>query len=101
MQYENSYISDQCQLKEKRSNVKVKRFSTNKKVPSQEILKALALTIQKLLARLKFPQKWVKLQGRGYRVKNNGTRGKSYHREYSCEISKLWHSLFKSYLMQA
>ena len=42
----------------KRSNVKVKRFSTNKKILSLGIfmrnIKALALTVQKLLARLKF-----------------------------------------------
>ena len=36
--------------------------------------KALALTVQKLLARLKFSKRWVQLQGQG--VKNNGTNGK-------------------------
>ena len=39
-------------------------------------IKALALTVQKLLARLKFFLKMVKLQGQGHRVKNNGTHGK-------------------------
>ena len=38
--------------------------------------KALALTIPKLLARLKFFLKWVKLQGQGHRVKNNVTHEK-------------------------
>ena len=44
--------------KKKESNLKVKRFSTNKNISSLGILmqniKALALTVQKLLARLKF-----------------------------------------------
>ena len=39
-------------------------------------IKALPLTVQKLLARLKFFKKLVKLQGRGHRVKNNATHGK-------------------------
>ena len=37
---------------------------------------AFALTVQKLLARLKFSKKWVKIQGQGHRVKNNGAHGK-------------------------
>ena len=45
-------------IKKKKSNVKVKRFKTNIKVLSKGILmsniKALALTFQKLLTRLKF-----------------------------------------------
>ena len=52
--------------KNKRFNVKVKRFSIN----------SLALTVQKLLARLKFSKNWVKLQSQGHSVKNNGTYGK-------------------------
>ena len=43
---------------------------------SCENIKALALTVQKLLTRLKFSKKWVKLQGQGHRVENNGTYGK-------------------------
>ena len=39
-------------------------------------IKALAITVQKLLERLKKKFKWVKLQGQGHRVKNNGTHGK-------------------------
>ena len=69
-----------------RSNVH--RFSTNKMILSLGIfmrnIKALALTVQNILARIKFSKKWVKLQGQGHRVKHNGT-----HSEYSCEISKL------------
>ena len=38
-------------------------------------IKALALIFQKLLARLVF-KKWVKLQGQGHSVINNGTYGK-------------------------
>ena len=45
-------------IKNNKSNVKVKRFSTN----------SLALTVQKLLAKLKFKKKWVKLQGQGHSV---------------------------------
>ena len=52
--------------KNKRFNVKVKRFSIN----------SLALTVQKLLARLKFSKNWVKLQSQGHSVKNNDTHGK-------------------------
>ena len=40
-------------------------------------MKDLALTVQKLLARLKFwKKKWVKLQGQSHSVKNNGTHEK-------------------------
>ena len=35
--------------------------------------------------------------GQGHRLKNNEITERSYHKEYSCEISKLQHSLFKSY----
>ena len=63
-------------FKKNRSNVKVKRFSINVKVLSQGKLiwniKALALNVQKF----KFSKKWVKLQGQGHCVKNNGTHGK-------------------------
>ena len=53
----------------KKVKCKVKRFSTNKKISSLGIfmknIKALALTVQKLLAKLKFYflKKEVKLQG--------------------------------------
>ena len=61
----------------KRSNVKVKRFSTNKKILSLGIfmrnIKAIALTVQKLLARLKFSKNGSNFK---VRVKNNGTHGK-------------------------
>ena len=39
-------------------------------------IKALALTVQKVLARLKFSRKWIKLQGQGHNDKTNGTHGK-------------------------
>ena len=59
---------------------KFKNVGTYGKVMSPEILmwfsKALALTVQKLLERLKFFKKWVKLQGQGHRVKSNGSHGK-------------------------
>ena len=32
--------------------------------------------LSKVKAMLKFSKKWVKLQGQGHRVKNNGTHGK-------------------------
>ena len=50
--------------------------------------KALALTVQKYIARLVF-KKWVKLQGQGHKVKNYGTHGKVLSQGNSCEISKL------------
>ena len=59
---------------------KVKNNGTHGKFSSQGILrwniKALDLTVQKLLAKLKFSKKWVKLQGKVHRVKNNGIHGK-------------------------
>ena len=60
---------------------KVTRTNILIPVLSQGILicysKALALTVQKLLARLNFQQqKWIKLQGQGHRIKNNGTHRK-------------------------
>ena len=47
-------------------------------------MKGLALTVQKLtvLAKIKVFQKFVKLQGQGHRVKNNGTHGKDTHVKY-------------------
>ena len=39
-------------------------------------IKALALTVQNLLARFKISKIWVILQGQGHRVKINGTHGK-------------------------
>ena len=77
-----------------------KWFSTNKKILSlgtfMRNIKALALTVQKLLARLKFSK-----NGSNSKVKVTESKimvptERSYHREYSCETSKLWHSLFKS-----
>ena len=62
----------------------VKNNSMYGKVLSPGILmwniKALELTVQKLLARLKFSNSWVKLQGQGHKVKNIWD---------SCEILKL------------
>ena len=85
MQYESSHIyylevMTNVILKKNRSNVKVKKFRTNKKILSLEIfirnIRALAFTVQKLLAMLKISKKLVKLQGQGHRSKNNGTHGK-------------------------
>ena len=39
-------------------------------------IKALVLTVQTLLAMLKFSKIWVRIQGQGHSVKNNGTHGK-------------------------
>ena len=65
-----------------RSRLHGKNNGTQGKVLTKEIpirnIKALALTVQKLLAMLKFLKsffKWVKLQGQGHRVMNNGTHG--------------------------
>ena len=44
-------------------------------------IKALALTVQNLLARLKFKKKLFIFQGQGHRVKNNGTHGKVLSQE--------------------
>ena len=74
------------------SKVKTKRLSTYKKISSQGIFmlnfKALALTIPRLLARLKF------LKSRSHSKVDKVTGLKimvpqSYHKEYSYEISKL------------
>ena len=71
----------------------VKKNGTHGKVLSQGILmgniKALALTVQKLLARLKFSK-----NGSYSKVKVTGSKimvptERSYHKEYSCEMSKL------------
>ena len=43
----------------------------------------------KVISKIKVFKKWVKLHGQGHRVKNNGTHGKAYQREYSGEISNL------------
>ena len=37
---------------------------------------ALALTVQKVMSKVKVFKKWVKLQNQGHRVKNNGIHGK-------------------------
>ena len=59
---------------------KDKYIDTCTKILLREMLmynmKAIALTVQKLLARLKFSKKWVILQGKGHRLKNNGIHGK-------------------------
>ena len=59
---------------------RVKNNGTHWKVLSQGILmlniKALALTVQKVISKVKVFKKWVKLQGQGHRVKNNGIHGK-------------------------
>ena len=52
-------------------------------------MEVLALTVQKLLARLKISK-----NGSNYKVKVTGLKiivptERSYHKEYSCEISKL------------
>ena len=47
--------------------------------------------------KLSFQKNKVKLQGQGLRVKNVCTHRKVLSQKYSCEISKLWLSLFKSY----
>ena len=48
-------------------------------------------------SKVKIIEKWVKLQGQGQRVKKSVPTVRSYNRTYSYEISKLQHSLFKSY----
>ena len=61
-----------------RSRSNGEKNGTHGKILSQGILiwniKAVALTVQKLLAKLNFFKKWVKLQG--HRNKNNSTFGK-------------------------
>ena len=47
---------------------------------------ALALTVQKLLPRLKFKIK-VKFQDQGDKIKTVGIHGKVLSQKYSCEIS--------------
>ena len=44
-------------------------------------IKALALIVQKLKVRLKFSKEWLKLQGQGHRVRNNGTHRKTLSQE--------------------
>ena len=43
----------------------------------------------KVISKVKVFKKWVKLQGQGHRVKKMAPTEKSYHKENSCEISKL------------
>ena len=43
----------------------------------------------KVISKVEVFKKWVKLQGQDHRVKNNVPRDGSYHKEYSCKISKL------------
>ena len=44
-------------------------------------IKALALTVQKVMSKVKVFKKWVKLQGHGHMVKNNGTHWKVLSQE--------------------
>ena len=83
---------DQCQFFFNYSNVKVKRLGTYKKISSKGIfmlnIKALALTIQKLFARLKILKNSSYSQVKVTRYKIIVPTKRSYHKEYSCEISK-------------
>ena len=85
---------DQCQFFFLNlSNVKVKRFSTYKKISLQGIfmwnIKVLAPTIQKLLARLKIFKNRSHSQVKVTRSKIMVPTNRSYHKKYSCEIPKL------------
>ena len=75
------------------SNAKFKRLSTYKKISSQGIfmwnIKALALTFQKFLATLKFLKSRSNSQVNVTRLKTMEPKERSYHKGYSCEISKL------------
>ena len=75
------------------SNVKVNRLSTYKNISSQGIfmwnIKVLALTIHKLLARLKFLKSRSNSQVKITRSKILEPMERYYHMGYSCEISKL------------
>ena len=68
----NTYALNNGQFQRCQGN-KVKNNGTHEKILSEEILmwniKDLALTVQKLLAMLKFKKKWVKPQGQHRRVK--------------------------------
>ena len=90
MQYESSklyYLDVMSNINLKnRSNVKVKRFCTNIK---GLIIRNTYVKYQRSSTHCSKVISMVKLQGEGHRVKNNGPTERSYHREYSCEISKL------------
>ena len=79
------------------SYIKVKRFSTIKNHITKNIhvkyKKTLALNVEKLLARLKFSKCKSVSQGK----KCCYAQKRSCHKNYSCEVSKLQHSLFKRY----
>ena len=84
---------EQCHFFLYWSNVKVKRLSTYKNISSQGIfmwnIKVLALTIHKLLARLKFLKSRSNSQVKITRSKILEPMERYYHMGYSCEISKL------------
>ena len=73
----------------------------NKRYPRKDFItryahvkyKSSSIHCSKVISKAKVFKKWVKLQGQSQRVKNEGTHGNV---ENSCDISKLWHSLFKS-----
>ena len=60
-------------------------------------MKALALTVQKLLARLKFSKNGSNSKGQGHRVENNSTNGKVLSQEILLWNIKALSSQFKSY----
>ena len=67
-------------------------MSKKKKVKCQGqkvLYKQSSTHCSKIISKIKVFKKWFKLQGQGHRIKNNGTHRSSYHKEYSCEISKL------------
>ena len=74
---------------------KDKYLDTSRKILSQKMLmcnmKALIFIIQNY-DQCQFEKK-IKCQGQNSLVPTK----RSYHKEYLCEISKLWHSLFKTY----
>ena len=43
----------------------------------------------KVITKVKVFKKWFKLQGQGHRVKIMVPTERSFHRKYSCEVSKL------------
>ena len=79
VQYECSNINDErCHFLKNRSNVKVKRFSTNRNILSKGLhvlmwnIKALALTDQKFLTKLTYSKNRSN-SGQGHRLTNGVT----------------------------
>ena len=83
---------DQCQFFFNWSNVKVKRLSTYKRISSQGInvkYQSSSTHYSKVISKIKFLKNRLHSKVKATRSKIMLTTRRSYHKEYSCESSKL------------